>query len=79
MKSSGQGENGNSEEKIYIFDPLLGLRVESHQRGWNSGCDPNETEMFETKMLGPNPALAQTPSIFIKSKYEIQRLVVYYL
>ena len=51
--------------------------VESHQPGCNSGCDPNETKMFETKMLGPNPDLAQTPSIFIKSKYEIQRLVVY--
>ena len=48
--------------------------VESHQPGCNSGCDPNET-----KMLGPTSDLAQTPSIFIKSKYEIQRLVVYYL
>ena len=44
--------------------------VESHQPGCNSGSDPNETKMS---------ALAQTLSSFIKPKYEIQRLMVYYL
>ena len=48
--------------------------VESHQPGCNSWSGPNET-----KNVGTRPDLAQTPNSFIKPKYEIQRLMVYYL